>query len=43
MRPGPGARDNAVIYVLKSFLRQSLRGYPEYAAEVRFRLIPGLW
>ncbi len=26
-----------------SFLRQSLRGYPEYAAEVRFRLIPGLW
>ena len=26
-----------------SFLRQSLAGYPEYAAEVRFRLIPGLW
>ena len=26
-----------------SFLRQSLAGYPQYAAEVRFRLIPGLW
>ena len=26
-----------------SFLRQSLAGYSEYAAEVRFRLIPGVW
>ena len=26
-----------------SFLRQDLAGYTEYAAEVRFRLIPGVW
>ena len=25
------------------FLRAKLAGYPEYAARVRYRLLPGVW
>lgn len=25
------------------FLAEELPGYPEYAARVRYRLVPGLW
>ena len=31
------------VWFEDGFLRQNLRGYGEYAGQVRFRLVPGLW